>query len=95
MKDFYTLNLDENNYVLSIAHTQNDSIELDLSECDLRYLNAYQFVNGKMVLDDKKKQAIIEAEKTRRETPTTEERVDALEATTDDIVLLMAELIGG
>ena len=27
--------------------------------------------------------------------PTTEERVDALETTTDDIILMMAELIGG
>lgn len=27
--------------------------------------------------------------------PTTEQRVDALEATTDDIILMMAELIGG
>lgn len=29
------------------------------------------------------------------ERPTTEQRVDALEATTDDIILMMAELIGG
>lgn len=34
----------------------------------------------------------IEAEKNK---PTTEERVDALETTTDDIILMMAELIGG
>lgn len=27
--------------------------------------------------------------------PTTEQRVDALESTTDDIILMMAELIGG
>ena len=30
-----------------------------------------------------------------RNKPTTEQRVDALETTTDDIVLMMAELIGG
>lgn len=29
------------------------------------------------------------------EKPTTEERVDALKTTTDDIILMMAELIGG
>lgn len=29
------------------------------------------------------------------ETPTTEQRVYALETTTDDIILMMAELIGG
>ena len=27
--------------------------------------------------------------------PTAEERIDALEATTDDMILMMAELIGG
>lgn len=98
MKELYTLNLDENNYVLSIAHTPNDNIELDLSEYDFRYLNAYQFVDGKLVLDEAKKQAIIETEKAREEReekPTTEQRVDALETTTDDIILMMAELIGG
>ena len=50
----YTLNLDENNYVLSIAHTMDDSIELDLSEYDLTYLSAYKFVNGELVLDESK-----------------------------------------
>lgn len=34
----------------------------------------------------------MEAERNK---PTTEERVDALETTTDDIILMMAELIGG
>ena len=29
------------------------------------------------------------------EAPTTEQRVNALETTTDDIILMMAELIGG
>lgn len=96
----YTLNLDNNNYVLSIAHTPNDNIELDLSECDLRYLNAYQFSDGKLVLDDAKKQAIIETENAREETPTQssptlENRVGTLESTTDDIILMIAELIGG
>lgn len=50
----YTLNLDDNNYVLSIAHTPNDNIELDLSEYDLTYLNAYQLIDGKLVLDEVK-----------------------------------------
>lgn len=50
----YTLNLDTNNYVLSIAHTPNDNIELDLSIIDLAYLNAYQYLDGKLVLDEVK-----------------------------------------
>lgn len=73
----YTLNFDTNNYVLSIAHTANDNAELDLSQVDLRYLNAYQFVDGELVLDEAKKQAIIEAEKAREETPTQFDRIEA------------------
>ena len=56
----YTLNLDTNNYVLSIAHTPNDNIELDLSTIDLAYLNAYQYLDGELVLDETKKQSIID-----------------------------------
>ena len=50
----YTLNLDENNYVLSIAHTMNDSIELNLKDYDLTYLSAYRFIDNKLVLDESK-----------------------------------------
>lgn len=56
----YTLNLDTNNYVLSIAHTPNDNIELDLSTIDLAYLNAYQYLDGELILDETKKQAMID-----------------------------------
>lgn len=52
MRELYTLNLDTNNYVLSIAHTQNDNIELDLSKYDLSHLSCYQFVNGSLILDE-------------------------------------------
>lgn len=48
----YTLNLDTNNYVLSIAHTSNDNIELDLSSYDLSHLSAYQLINNELVLDE-------------------------------------------
>lgn len=75
--DKYTLNLGANNYVLSVSHTANDDTELDLSQVDLRYLIAYQFVDGKMVLDKAKKQAIIEAEKAREKTPTQIDRIEA------------------
>ena len=58
----YTLNLDTNNYVLSIAHTPNDNIELNLSTIDLAYLNAYQYLDGELVLDKVKKQSIIDVQ---------------------------------
>ena len=54
MKELYTLNLDENNYVLSIAHTKNDNIELDLSKYDLANMSCYQYIDGELVLDEVK-----------------------------------------
>ena len=54
MKELYTLNLDPNNYVLSIAHTPSDSVELDLSKYDLNHLSCYQFINGELVIDEAK-----------------------------------------
>ena len=54
MKDFFTLNLDKNNYVLSISHTKNDNIELDLSKYDLTNLSCYKYINGELVLDTEK-----------------------------------------
>ena len=54
MIERYTLNLDSNNYVLSIAHTQKDSVELDLSKYDLSHLSCYRFINGGLVLDEAK-----------------------------------------
>ena len=50
----FTLNLDINNYVLSIAHTPSDSVELDLSKYDLTHLSCYRFINGGLVLDEAK-----------------------------------------
>ena len=52
----YTLNLDENNYVLSISHTANDDIELDLETLELKYLHAYKLVDGELILDENKKE---------------------------------------
>ena len=66
--EMYTLNLDENNYVLSIAHTQNDNIELDLSKYDLTHLSAYKLVKGKLVLDDFKLDELKADEEQRTKT---------------------------
>ena len=50
----FTLNLDTDNYVLSIAHTPSDNVELDLSKYDLSHLSCYRFINGGRVLDEAK-----------------------------------------
>lgn len=62
----YTLNLDTNNYVLSIGHTQNDNIELDLSKYDLSHLSCYRFINEELVLDEEKVSKLkVEEEKSK------------------------------
>lgn len=58
----YTLNLDSNNYILSIAHTSNDNIELDLSSIDLKHISCYRFINNTLVLDKTKLSKIIAKE---------------------------------
>ena len=62
MKDSFTLNLDEKNYVLSISHTKNDNIELDLSKYDLKHISCYRFINNTLVLDETKLSKTIDKE---------------------------------
>ena len=60
---------------------------------DMRGVYRYKLVDGKPV---ERTQEEMDADYTPTEIkPTTEQRVDALETTTDDIILMMAELIGG
>lgn len=58
----YTLNLNENNYVLSISHTKNDNVELDLEQVEIEYLNAYKLIDGVLELDEDKKAELIKEE---------------------------------
>lgn len=60
---------------------------------DERGVLRYKRVDGKVV---ERTQEEMDADYVPPEQrPTTEQRVDALETTTDDIILMMAELIGG
>lgn len=60
---------------------------------DERGVYRYKLVDGKPV---ERTAEEMDADYTPPEQrPTTEQRVDALETTTDDIILMMAELIGG
>lgn len=60
---------------------------------DDRGVYRYALVDGAVV---ERTQAEMDADYVPPENkPTTEQRVDALETTTDDIILMMAELIGG
>lgn len=60
---------------------------------DERGIYRYKLVDGKPI---ERTQEEMDADYTPPEQrPTTEQRVDALETTTDDIILMMAEIIGG
>ena len=60
---------------------------------DERGICRYKLVDGKPV---ERTQEEMDADYVPPEQrPTTEQRVDALETTTDDIILMMADLIGG
>lgn len=60
---------------------------------DERGVYRYKLADGAVV---EREQEEMDADYTPPEQkPTTEHRVDALETTTDDIILMMAELIGG
>ena len=63
MKELYTLNLDENGHILSIAHTAADDVELDLSTIDTDHLGAYQYMDGALVLDEDNLAEMLDAEK--------------------------------
>lgn len=56
----YTISTDSEGYVLSISHTKYDNIELDLSEIDTEYLNAYFLDLQYLILDNDKKQKMID-----------------------------------
>ena len=72
-------------------HAQGNYFDKPL--CDERGIFRYKLVNGKPV---ERTQEEMDADYVPPEVkPTTEQRVDALETTTDDIILIMADLIGG
>ena len=72
-------------------HAQGNYFDKPL--CDERGIYRYKLVNGRPV---ERTQEEMDADYVPPEVkPTTEQRVDTLEATTDDIILMMADLIGG
>ena len=77
----YTLNLYKDNFVLSIAHTKNDSIEIDVSSIDMDHLSAYKLVGSDIVLDEERLAQIIEEEENRSKELEIEELKHNLTAT--------------
>lgn len=87
----YTINTDDNGYILSIANTETDTDEIDLETLDLKFLNCYKYENGKAILDEEKKQKILDEEKNKPYVATYDERLDAI----DSAIEALAEMIGG
>lgn len=87
----YTINTDEKGYILSIANTENDTDEIDLETLDLKFLNCYKYENGNAILDEEKKQKMLDEEKNKPYVATYDERLDAI----DSAIEALAEMIGG
>lgn len=62
-------------------------------------MKAAEYKDGKTIYRDMTPEEIAEMEAMQANTPvpspTPEQRLDVLEGTTDDIILMMADLIGG
>ena len=64
----YTVNTDKNGFILSVSHTPDDSVKLDLKGMELKYLSAYKVLDDIVVLDEERKaQLIAEEEAEARE----------------------------
>lgn len=84
------LNLSDDGRILSVtfdrfAPPEQPRVE-NLPDGDI---TEYRYVDGEYIHEPLPETELPE------EKPTVEERVSALEVTTDDIILMMAELIGG
>ena len=85
----YTVTTDDNGYILSISHTKEDSIELDLKEMDLRYLGAYQLSKGVVTLDEAVKKELEDEMKHEAD----QERIEELKMYLKSTDGIMAEMI--
>lgn len=80
------LKLDENNYIegYAVVGGFEGAIEVDLDEADIPFphYEAYQYIDGKIMLDEDKLNQIIEAEQNQplSETEELKQRVAQLEA---------------
>lgn len=73
-------------------HAQNNYLQKPLM--DERGVYRYKLVDG-MVTQRTRTEMDADFSARPAPPPTTEERIDALEATNDDLILMMADLIGG
>ena len=86
------LKLDENNYIegYAIIGGLEGAIEVDLDETDIPFphYEAYQYIDGKIILDEAKLNEIIESEQSQplSETEELKQRVAQLEAMVETLL---------
>ena len=83
----YTVNTDKDNYILSISHTNNDNVELDIDAINPSYLNAYQIIEGALLLNEEKKKDIL----AQNERLAKDEEIEELKKKLADTDYIMAE----
>lgn len=83
----YTVNVDNSGYILSVAHTPNDNIDIDLDAMDINYLNAYKLIDDIPILDEVRKAEIIAAKDERAK----QTEISELKANLDATDYIMAE----
>ena len=85
----YTVYTDNDNYVLWIGNTYNDSVELDIEDIDMEYLNAYQLIDGQLIFDESRVQ-VIDA---RRQKEANQEEIFALNQKLKDSQDIISEMM--
>ena len=86
------LKLDENNYIegYAVIGGLEGAIEVDLDEAEIPfpYYEAYQYIDGEMILDEVKLNELIEAEQNQplSETEELKQRVAQLEAMVETLL---------
>lgn len=83
----YTVTLDNDLFIVDIAHTKNDDTEIDLSALDTQHLNAYRLIDGSPVLDEEKLESLIEAEERKAK----DEEIEELKRYLNETDYIMAE----
>lgn len=88
----YTVNTDNNGYILSVAHTAKDNVQLNLEEMDLNHLNAYQLIDGKATLNEDKLAELVAEEEEREKEFEISDLTSQLESSNDDMLGFLEDL---
>lgn len=88
----YTVSLDKDDFILSVAHTKNDSVSLNLEDMELEYLSAYQLINNEAVLNEERKAELIAEKENQEKEEQITELVMQLESSTDDLLEFIEDL---